>query len=123
GANNLCRGCDPNFNIYDEAKIFEQQLSAVIQELSDVPRLFVNLVSIFNISQVFEVSEKELYCRGVHDILGFLEVHPDPIGSLDFADPLRFQTFSATVSSLSEAANLRYDFPYMPQIFSELTLT
>jgi len=74
GANNLCRGCDPNFNIYDEAKDFEDQLRALVAQLQEVPRLFVNMVSIFNISQVFKVSEKELYCRGVHDILGFLEV-------------------------------------------------
>jgi hypothetical protein len=33
----------------------------------------VNLVSIFNISQVFTVSEKYLECRAVHDILGFAE--------------------------------------------------
>ena len=67
--------CDANYDIWSDAQAFEDQLKSLIVQLQEIPRLFVNLVSIFNISQVFDKSKDVLYCRTVHDILGMVEVH------------------------------------------------
>lgn len=90
GANNLCRACDPEFDIFDEAAEFEASLRQLVGKLRTIPKLFVNLVSIFNISQVFNITENSLQCEATHgssmmhlflvslsvflpDVLGFLE--------------------------------------------------
>jgi phospholipase B1 len=73
GANNLCRACDPSQSIYSDAKDFEKSLTEVINLLTPIPRLFVNLVSIFNISGVYNVSLRSEYCTMVHMAIGFSE--------------------------------------------------
>jgi phospholipase B1, membrane-associated len=67
GANNLCRACDPEFDIFDSAQQFEESLRLLLTKLRlNIPKLFVNLVSMFNISQVFTLSEKSLGCMADH---------------------------------------------------------
>lgn len=53
---------------------FFRSLQHILLRVKDnFPKTFVNLVSIFNISGVFEISLSSDYCSGVHDILGFAE--------------------------------------------------
>jgi len=74
GANNLCRACDDSYSIYDSGVEFKKSLHSVLLSIQkSFPRTLVNLVSIFNISGVFNISLSNDYCRGIHDILGFSE--------------------------------------------------
>jgi phospholipase B1 len=74
GANNLCKACDDRYSVYDSAVEFKKSLQHILLRVKDnFPKTFVNLVSIFNISGVFEISLSSDYCSGVHDILGFAE--------------------------------------------------
>lgn len=67
GANNLCRACDPEFDIFDAADNFEDSLRQLVAKVqATIPKVFVNLVSIFNVSQVFDITEKSLECDAAH---------------------------------------------------------
>jgi len=55
-------------NIYDSAAVFEKYLRDIVKELQTIPRLFVNLVSIFNISGVYTIALNNTYCRTLHHI-------------------------------------------------------
>jgi len=68
GANNLCDSCDESFNIYDSAAAFEKNLRGIVKELQTIPRLFVNLVGIFNISGVYTIALNNTYCRYMHHL-------------------------------------------------------
>jgi len=71
GANNLCDACLESFDEYDSARQFEKSLREVVAQLQTIPRVFVNLVGIFNISSVYEISLNNSYCRTMHEILFF----------------------------------------------------
>jgi len=69
GPNNLCEACYDDYSIYDSAEAFEKSLNQVVKELQTIPRLFVNLVSIFNISGVYTIALNNTYCRTLHNLL------------------------------------------------------
>eukprot|EP01125_Pyxidicula_operculata_P000457 TRINITY_DN10487_c0_g1_i1.p1 TRINITY_DN10487_c0_g1~~TRINITY_DN10487_c0_g1_i1.p1 ORF type:complete len:358 (+),score=63.39 TRINITY_DN10487_c0_g1_i1:42-1115(+) len=64
GANNLCEICtgryDPNW--------FEQQLVSVVNQVKQsIPKVFMNIVGIFNISGVYVAGMQSEYCRLLWD--------------------------------------------------------
>eukprot|EP00026_Physarum_polycephalum_P011428 Phypoly_transcript_11654.p1 GENE.Phypoly_transcript_11654~~Phypoly_transcript_11654.p1 ORF type:complete len:337 (+),score=40.66 Phypoly_transcript_11654:93-1103(+) len=67
GANDLCASCtflDKKFLDPDE---FEAHLSSVLENVrKNIPRVFVNLVEMFNISQVYDLSLKTKRCAEIH---------------------------------------------------------
>jgi len=66
GANNICPACT-NRSI-SQPDYFEAQMRAVITQVHQtIPRVFVNLLPLFNMSQVWNVSMKSLYCKGMWD--------------------------------------------------------
>jgi len=69
GANNLCESCYDSFDIYDSAAAFEKSLREIVGELQTIPRLFVNLVGIFNISGVYTIALNNTYCRNIHHLV------------------------------------------------------
>lgn len=66
GANNLCASCIDSINPYDTAAEFGTSLDLTLATLATIPRTFVNVVQIFNLSSVYEVSSKVSYCNIVH---------------------------------------------------------
>jgi hypothetical protein len=62
GANNICPSCDNR--TYSQPDYYENQMQAVLTQVyQNIPRTFVNIVTMFNISQVWNVSMKSDYCR------------------------------------------------------------
>lgn len=62
GANNLCSACSNDTR--SSPAYFEQNLRAVLTQVhQQIPRVFVNLVSIFNISGVWDAGQQSAYCR------------------------------------------------------------
>jgi lysophospholipase L1-like esterase len=79
GANDLCIICDGRSAAQPEqwAQTIDQLVSQVHQR---IPRVFLNLVSILNISQVYDAQQTSLYCRTVQravDECPCLEKHGD----------------------------------------------
>lgn len=66
GANNLCASCIDFLDPYDTATQFGASLDASIATLATIPRVFVNVVQLFNISSVYNVSKDVSYCNTVH---------------------------------------------------------
>jgi len=66
GANNLCGSCRGSENT--KPAFFEAQLRNVLQLVQkNVPRVFVNLVTIFNVSGVWTAGQTKEYCRILWD--------------------------------------------------------
>lgn len=69
GANDLCLACSGNVPFLT-ADDFEKNLIDVLEEVrTKIPRVFVNLVPMFNLSQVYEISLKSKHCIDVHRLL------------------------------------------------------
>ena len=66
GANNLCASCISWMSPFDTASQFGASLDKTFATLSNIPRTFVNVVQIFNLSSVYEVSKGVSYCKTVH---------------------------------------------------------
>jgi hypothetical protein len=69
GANNLCAVCEgPKYS----AEWFEQNLQSVLTQIhTNIPRVWVNLVALFNISQVYDLAMTSDYCYAMWDtVLG-----------------------------------------------------
>ena len=61
GANNICPSCKNGSNTMPD--FFEEKLNEVIQSVHDrIPRVFVSVMTIFNISQVWDVAHSDKYC-------------------------------------------------------------
>jgi len=68
GANNLCGAC--NYGPNTLPGYFEDQLRNVLSMVHQyIPRVFVNLVTIFNVSGVWYAGENNDYCRLVWDLV------------------------------------------------------
>jgi len=66
GANDLCLCCDGRQS--SQPATFQKNLRAVLQQVqSSIPRVFVNLVTIFNISGVWDAGQTSDYCRALWD--------------------------------------------------------
>eukprot|EP01130_Rhizamoeba_saxonica_P001731 TRINITY_DN1158_c0_g1_i2.p1 TRINITY_DN1158_c0_g1~~TRINITY_DN1158_c0_g1_i2.p1 ORF type:complete len:196 (+),score=21.64 TRINITY_DN1158_c0_g1_i2:244-831(+) len=60
GANNICVSCKGRY----PPSYFEKELDQVLSEIEEkIPRVFVNLVSIFNISGVWNAGQTKEYCK------------------------------------------------------------
>jgi len=69
GANNLCIACDPGKS-NTSPDFYEQQLNQTINQLyQQVPRLFINLLPMFNISQVYYWVQTSEYCKRMWNTL------------------------------------------------------
>lgn len=66
GANNLCASCITFLDPFDTAAQFGQSMQTTFNELANIPKVFVNVVNIFNLSSVWEVSKGTPYCKTVH---------------------------------------------------------
>jgi len=65
GANNICGACQNRSNSFPA--YFEQHLRAVLTQIeTTIPRVFVNLVPIFNISGVYYAGKTSEYCTLIH---------------------------------------------------------
>lgn len=66
GANDLCGVCtlsDP----YSEAAAFQAGVTTVLETIrTNIPRVFVNIVQMFNLSGVYDLSLQNPYCVDVH---------------------------------------------------------
>lgn len=62
------------YNVLDNANHYEDYMRKVLFRIHDeIPRVFVNVVSMFNLSQLYNVSKESKYCEEVHKTIGFLE--------------------------------------------------
>jgi len=75
GPNNVCWVCEKGFyNYLDNANHYEEYLRKTLQHLHDeIPRVLVNVITMFNLSQLHEVSKESAYCEKVHSSIGFVE--------------------------------------------------
>eukprot|EP00128_Syssomonas_multiformis_P018586 Colp12_sorted_trinity150504_noHs@850 len=71
GANDLCLvGCNNITTLLKGIDRWEANVKASIEEVrAQIPRVFVNLVQIFNVSRVYELSRKTSWCTNVHRVL------------------------------------------------------
>ncbi|GAN05784.1 phospholipase a2 [Mucor ambiguus] len=71
GANNVCVLCEPPMTTLPglaEADVFEENVRQALTRIKDqVPKSFVNLVALFNVSSVYEASRGDPYCEFVLD--------------------------------------------------------
>ncbi|CAO0794775.1 unnamed protein product [Mucor circinelloides] len=71
GANNVCVLCEPPMTTLPglaEADVFEDNVRQALTRIKDeVPKSFVNLVALFNVSSVYEASRGDPYCEFVLD--------------------------------------------------------
>jgi phospholipase B1 len=67
GANDLCASCTFLEKKYLDPDEFEKHLSAVLEGIrTNIPRVFVNVVEMFNLSQVYDLSLKTPRCADIH---------------------------------------------------------
>lgn len=66
GANDLCASCGM-FKSFLDPEEYEDHIMAVLEEVrTSIPRVFVSLVEMFNISQVYDLSLKTKACVDIH---------------------------------------------------------
>lgn len=71
GANDLCVSCLIEKILSPEE--WEENLRKILDEVkSEIPRVIVSVVEIFNVSQVYDLSLKSEYCKNFHHVL-FIE--------------------------------------------------
>jgi hypothetical protein len=75
GANNVCYSCKKNnMERYDNGDKYETALRSVLERTRELfPRTFVNLVLMFNVSQVYYIALPDKHCFQTHEILGGVE--------------------------------------------------
>ncbi|KAG2224879.1 hypothetical protein INT45_010828 [Circinella minor] len=75
GANNICVLCDPpvtRLPLLAQADEFENDVrNALVRLKKEVPKSFVNLVALFNVSAVYEAAQGDPYCEFVWNPLHF----------------------------------------------------
>jgi len=66
GANNLCGACRNDSNTMPQW--WADHLNAVLTQIhNEIPRVFVNVMTIFNISGVWDAGQTSWYCRALWD--------------------------------------------------------
>eukprot|EP00128_Syssomonas_multiformis_P010691 Colp12_sorted_trinity150504_noHs@4799 len=66
GANDVC-ACEGIEKLYASADRWEAYVRGAVEKVRvSMPRVFVNLVELFNISGVYDISQKRDYCRNFH---------------------------------------------------------
>ncbi len=73
GANDACQHCGPGgFHITPEqaAEMYGNDITEAIDLIyNSIPRVIVNVLPMFNVSQVYNVSLGATYCSDFHEIL------------------------------------------------------
>ncbi|XP_065915128.1 phospholipase B1, membrane-associated-like [Dysidea avara] len=70
GANDVCLGCSGDVP-YLTADDYEKYMTELMEEIhNNIPKVFVNYMLLFNVSQVYDISMKSDYCKDVHRVLG-----------------------------------------------------
>jgi len=68
GANNICPSCD--HKPYSQPDFYEEYLDQILDQIyTNIPRTFVNVVPMFNISQVWTIHNTDPYCVFMWDTL------------------------------------------------------
>jgi hypothetical protein len=66
GANNLCPACENRTDTQPD--YYEAQMQSVLNQVyNSIPRVFVNIITMFNISQVWDIHMTSDYCRFMWD--------------------------------------------------------
>jgi len=74
GSNNLCGSCTADNRT--TPAYFEDHLRAVLKKIhTDIPRVFVNMMTVFNISGVWDAGMTSEYCRVLWDGITNKECH------------------------------------------------
>jgi hypothetical protein len=69
GANNLCECCWGQYNTTPAG--FSEQWSKLVEKIyNDIPHVVVNVLALFNTSQVFRLDGDHEHCKLVHELLG-----------------------------------------------------
>ena len=64
GANNLCVSC--HGSTHGQPDFFETNLIAALTKVrQEIPKVFVNMLTIFNISQVWDSAQGNVYCQNI----------------------------------------------------------
>jgi len=72
GANDICEACVNSNLSYTTPDAFEQYLMQTLQKVqTSLPRTFVNLILGFNLSEVYNLASKSLYCEAHERIFAF----------------------------------------------------
>eukprot|EP00026_Physarum_polycephalum_P011494 Phypoly_transcript_11724.p1 GENE.Phypoly_transcript_11724~~Phypoly_transcript_11724.p1 ORF type:complete len:362 (-),score=46.64 Phypoly_transcript_11724:105-1031(-) len=70
GANDLCSSCTNQS--YLQPDEFEVHLTKTLEGIrKNIPRVFVQMVEIMNLSQVYDLSLTNAYCKDIHRIIPF----------------------------------------------------
>eukprot|EP01114_Cavostelium_apophysatum_P004777 TRINITY_DN1513_c0_g1_i1.p1 TRINITY_DN1513_c0_g1~~TRINITY_DN1513_c0_g1_i1.p1 ORF type:complete len:355 (+),score=51.54 TRINITY_DN1513_c0_g1_i1:90-1154(+) len=70
GANNLCMSCFSELGVLESAQVYEDWLVKTLTKIdTEIPRVFVNIVDIFNISLVYTIAANSTYCTDIHRVL------------------------------------------------------
>jgi len=108
GANNLCGACHDNSNTLPE--FYEAHLKDVLQRIKDkIPRVFVNVVTLFNISGVWYAGQDYFYCEFVWKYIAKTECSCMQSGNKTLLDKMdaRGVTFNGISEKLAQQfANL-----------------
>ena len=65
GANDLCLACHDAFDL--GSIYWEENLRTLLTTVRDrIPRVLVNVVELFNVSKIYDLSEPSPYCHDVH---------------------------------------------------------
>jgi lysophospholipase L1-like esterase len=69
GFNDICLGCSDKIRFLTPDD-FESNLRDTLEQVrQDIPRVFVSVVEIFNLSLVYELSKQSEYCKTFHSVL------------------------------------------------------
>jgi len=103
GANNLCGACEGRAESMPD--YFEQHLDQVLAQIQNsIPRVFVNLVTIFNVSGVWYAGHTYSYCEFIWNYIAKTEckcVETGKKSDLDIMD-LRAVQFNAISEKLAQ---------------------
>jgi len=65
GANDLCLACHNAFDL--GSSYWEEHLRKILDTVRDrIPRVLVNMVQLFNMSKIYDLSDSSPYCHDVH---------------------------------------------------------
>ncbi|CAO3679287.1 hypothetical protein G6F70_005299 [Rhizopus microsporus] len=68
GSNDMCSSCDSRYMNITTPDQFASHMDAAIERIvTNVPRVLVNVIGAFNVSQLFPVTAGQAYCRPTHN--------------------------------------------------------
>ena len=68
GSNDICVACHLEMEL--DGDEFGEYLTAILNKVRDrIPRVLVNVVELFQVSPIYELTENVTYCRHVHSLI------------------------------------------------------